>query len=183
MNTRNNIIRNFIALTRERRTTNISVKDICKAACVSRKTFYNYFSDRQMVIEEIFVNNVEQTIKDCLKYGMVTKQFLLAVYNAYLEEKDFFSLAIQEDGQNSLFDTMISRSCKIFESLFDEFISDKKRLEYLSYKFASDQAMLIRKWMMDGMKESPEFMVNIYLSNYDEFERYHNEIAQRKHNW
>ena len=183
MDTRESIIRKFISLTIERQTTNISVKDICYAVGISRKTFYNYFSDRQMVIEEIFINDIEQTIKDCLKYGMLTKQFLAAVYNAYLDNKDFFSIAIKEEGQNSLFDTMISRSSKIFESIFDEFIADKRKLEYLSYKFAADQAMLIRKWMQEGMKENPEFMAGIYLSNYDEFERFHDEIAHREHIW
>ncbi len=183
MNSREKIIRSFISLTKKRLTTEIPVKDICRDANISRKTFYNYFSDRQMVIEEIFVGSVEQTIKNCLKYGMSTRSFLIAVYNAFLEEKDFFAISIKDKGQNSLFDTMILRSSIIFESIFKDYITDEKRLKYLSYKFGADQAMLIRKWLTEGMKETPEFMADVYLTNYDEFECFHNEIAEKKHIW
>ncbi len=183
MKTKERIIENYISLVVEQNTTNISVKDLCEFTNISRKTFYNYFSDRQMIIEEIFLNNIELTIKNCLKYGMLTRQFLIAVYNAFLENKQFFKIAINDEGQNSLFDTIISRSAIIFKSLFAEHIQDDKRLKYLSYKFAVDFAMLLRKWLSDGMTESPEFIVDIYLASYDDFEHYHNEIAQRKHNW
>lgn len=183
MNTKEKIIKNYIALVVAQNTTNISVKVLCEFSNISRKTFYNYFSDRQMIIEEIFLNNIELTIKNCLKYGMLTRQFLIAVYSAFLEEKQFFEIAINDDGQNSLFDTIISRSTKIFETLFVEHIQDDKRLKYLSYKFAVAFAMLLRKWLSDGMTESPEFIADIYLASYDDFEHYHNEIVKRKHTW
>lgn len=183
MNSKENIINSFIALSKFRQTTNVAVTDICAAANISRKTFYNYFSDRQNIVEEIFVNSIEQTIKNCLKYGMLTRQFLIAVYKAFLDEKDFFTIAIRDDGQNSLFDTIIVRSTIIFESIFCNHITDDKRLKYLSYKFAVDQAMLLRKWLTEGMQETPEFIVDIYLTSYDDLERYHDEIVQRKHIW
>lgn len=183
MNTKEKIIKNYMSMVVEQRTTHIPVKNLCEFSHISRKTFYNYFSDRQMIIEEIFLRNIELTIKNCLKYGMLTRHFLVAVFSAFLEEKEFFEIAIHDDGQNSLFDTIISRSIKIFETLFMEYIQDNKKLEYLSYKFATGFALLLRKWLFDGMKESPEFMVDIYLASYDDFEHHHQEIIERKHNW
>ena len=112
MNSKEKIIRSFISLAKARQTTDIAVKDICLSADVSRKTSYNHFSDRQNIVEEIFVNNIEQTIKNCLKYEMLTRQFLVTVYNAFLEEKDFFIIAINQ----SDIDEVLKRVCLIYEN-------------------------------------------------------------------
>ena len=183
MNAKEKIEKGFIELSKIRNTTNITVVDICDHLKISRKTFYNYFPDRQAITEKIFIDRVEKTIHDCLKYGINTKNFMTAIYNSYLEEKDFFAIAIQENGQNSLFDTIISRMEIVFNIIFRDIIENKTELEYLSYKFASLQAMLLKKWMKNGMKESPEFMTQMYLVSIEDYENKHNEIVERKHIW
>ena len=71
----------------------------------------------------------------------------------------------------------------VFNIIFCDIIENKTELEYLSYKFASLQAMLLKKWMKNGMKESPEFMTQMYLVSIEDYENKHNEIVERKHIW
>ena len=73
MDTKEKIINNYIKLVIEQHTTNIPVKTLCEYSKSSRKTFYNHFSDKQMIIEEIFLSKIESTIKNCLKYELLTK--------------------------------------------------------------------------------------------------------------
>ena len=183
MGTKEKILNGFMQLVVKNQTVNISVIDLCNYLHISRRSFYNYFFDRQEVVEEIFINKIEETIKKCLEDKMQTKDFLIQVYYSFLKDKSFFVVAIKEDGQNSLFDTMILRMQIVFKILFKEIIDDKRELEYLSHKYASSSAMLLKKWMKDGMIESPEFITKIYLSSYNDYEDKHEEIISKQHNW
>lgn len=181
MNSKERIINSFIALVLQNKSADISVKDICDSAKISRKTFYNYFSDSHQIIEHFFCDKIEKTITDCLKYKLTTNEFLLNVYNSFMNDKDFFTIAIKENGQNSLLDIMIDRTSFIFNNLFKDVIADKVKLDFLSYKFAVEQTMLIKKWLCEGMQQSPEFLLEISLASYREFEIYHETIMKKKH--
>lgn len=181
MNSKSKITDSFINLVLQNKSANVTVKDICEAAGVSRKTFYNYFSDSHQIIEHFFCDKIEKTIADCLKYKLTTEKFLLNVYYSFAEDKDFFTIAIKENGQNSLLDIMIDRTSFIFNNLFKDVIADKAKLDFLSYKFAVEQTMLIKKWLCEGMQQSPEFLLEISLASYREFEIYHETIMKKKH--
>lgn len=181
MDTKQAIIENYINLVISHNTTSITVKELCEATNISRKTFYNYFMDKQMIIEEIFLKKIEFTIKNCLNYGMLTRQALIIIYGAFIEEKQFFKIAIRDNSQNCLFDTIISRTSKMFETIFTKHIQDSKLLSYLSYKYAASFTFLLRKWLTDGMTESPEFIADIYLASYGDLEHFHDEIAKIKY--
>ena len=181
MNSKAKITDSFLYLVLQNKSANVTVKDICKAAGVSRKTFYNYFSDSHQIIEHLFCDKIEKTIADCLKYKLTTEKFLLNVYYSFAEDKDFFTIAIKENGQNSLLDIMIDRTSFIFNNLFKDVIADKVKLNFLSYKFAVEQTMLIKKWLCEGMQQSPEFLLEISLTNYRDFEIYHETIMEKKH--
>ncbi|MDE6504460.1 MAG: TetR/AcrR family transcriptional regulator [Clostridia bacterium] len=181
MNSKEKIINSFVELVLQNKSSDITVKDICSLANISRKTFYNYFSDTHQIIEYFFIDKIEKTIADCLKYKLTTQKFLLNVYYSFAEDKDFFTIAIKETGQNSLFDIMVERTASIFNELLKDYIADKIRLDYLSFKFATEQTMLIKKWLCDGMQQSPEFLLDICLTSYREFEIYHESIMKKKH--
>ena len=183
MGTKETIINGFIQLAIKKQSVNISVIELCQYTHISRRSFYNYFLDRHEVIEEIFISRVEETIKECLQNKMETTAFLIQVYHSYLKDKSFFVIAMKEDGQNSLFDTIISRMQVVFETLFKEIIGDRKELEYQSYKYASSSAMLLKKWMNDGMVESPEFITKIYLASLNDYEQKHEEIVNKQYEW
>ena len=69
----------------------------------------------------------------------------------------------------------------IFNNLFKDVIADKVKLDFLSYKFAVEQTMLIKKWLCEGMQQSPEFLLKISLASYRDFEIYHETIMKKKH--
>lgn len=85
--------------------------------------------------------------------------------------KDFYKIAIMEDCQNSLYESLIESLTKIIsendKSKEKQMLSSKER-EYVDYRFAADTVFTIKKWMMGGMAESPEFMSKVYI--YPKFE-------------
>lgn len=181
MNIKERIMSGVIELVTQKQTTHISITDLCRHIQISRRSFYNYFLDKYDVIEEIFICRIEKTILSCLKNDVKTEDCLIQMYYSFLKDRDFFIVAIKETGQNSLFDTMIIRTKDLFQKLFQSFIADDKELDYLSYKYASSQAMLLKKWIQDGMKESPQFMTRIYLASLKDDECRRQEILDKYH--
>lgn len=180
MTTKEKIKDAFIALAIEKQTVKISVKDIVKRAKISRRSFYNYYADRQSITEDIYIETIESTIKECFDKKMTTEMFITEIYKAFFKNKNFFIVAIKDDEQNSLFDTIIERNQIVFSYLYKDIIQDQIKLDYLSYKYASTQVMLLKKWLNNGMVESPEFMTEVYLDSHKNYENMHESIINKK---
>ncbi|MBQ9840577.1 MAG: TetR/AcrR family transcriptional regulator C-terminal domain-containing protein [Erysipelotrichaceae bacterium] len=183
MTTKQLIKDTFKKLVVEKKTIKISIKEIVEHANVSRRTFYNYYKDRQSITEDIYIDTIETTIKECFNQKLTTELFIVEVYKTFLANKSFFLIAIQDEEQNSLFDTIIDRCQLVYSHVFGDYITDKKRLQYLSYKYASTQVMLIKKWIKEGMKETPEFMTEIYLDSHLMYEEKHDQIINKRIDW
>ncbi len=67
MNSKSKITDSYINLVLQNKSANVTVKDICEAAGVSRKTFYNYFSDSHQIIEHFFCDKIEKNHYGLLK--------------------------------------------------------------------------------------------------------------------
>lgn len=147
----------YMALVIKAHTTNVKVSDICKQAQISRKTFYYYFKDKHDIIEYIFCEEIEQTMINGLKYGIDQKAQAIITYREFLKHKDFFMIAMEEVGQNSLFEIIIHRCTQFCRQTFDEYFDDKIALDYLAYKYASTSAMLLKNGCIQACKRVRNF--------------------------
>ncbi len=164
MLTKRGIMDGYMELAISEGTTEISVTEICRKCNISRKTFYYYFVDRYDLIESIFIEEIEAPLKQSIEKELSSKEYLLNFYSHFLPKKDFYIIAIKENGQNSLFENIITHLQNMNMKRFEKYYPETRRREYLSYKLATSQAMLLKKWISDGMVDSPEFMTEIFLT-------------------
>ncbi|MGN0627132.1 MAG: TetR/AcrR family transcriptional regulator [Oscillospiraceae bacterium] len=165
MLTKHAIMDGYMELVVSKGTSEVSVTEICRKCNVSRKTFYYYFVDRYDLLEQIFVEEVEAPLKESMETEQEPKDYLLNFYNHFLLNKSFYIIAIKENGQNSLFENIIERLEKVNMVRIEKYYPDIRQREYISYKFAASQAMLLKKWISEGMDESPEFMAEVFLAS------------------
>lgn len=165
MNSKEKIIEKYIELVLKKRTPDISVTEICEEVGICRKTFYRHFRDRYAIIEDIFVTDVETPLRVSLRINAGNDYYVQMIYQSFLEKKDFYCIAIKEKGINSLYENIIERLVELNYESLPQVGWTGAELEYFSYKFAATQALLISRWMKNGMKESPEFMAKIYLTS------------------
>ena len=59
METKSRIIEEYKKLVKEKKTTDITVAEICRNAGISRATFYSYFHDRYEITETIMLDEIE----------------------------------------------------------------------------------------------------------------------------
>ena len=73
---------------------------------ISRTTFYKYFKDTYEIIETVFLQDVLQPMEALLENRITPKLVTQGWYMNFYRHKEFFILAMKEDGQNSLFFTI-----------------------------------------------------------------------------
>ncbi|MGN0628760.1 MAG: TetR/AcrR family transcriptional regulator C-terminal domain-containing protein [Oscillospiraceae bacterium] len=163
MDTKKLIIDNYKELVHIRKTADISVSEICRSADISRKTFYNHFSDRYDLLKYIMLEEIEKPLCLALKRRFSNYDAMHMIFENLLLEKDFYKIAIMENCQNSLFDSLIECLSGVISANDIKPGLTKRETEYIDYKFAAEIVLMIRKWMSEGMNESPDFMSKICI--------------------
>ena len=172
MNTPNNkkrklsqekIERTFVELIQTKEISEISVSDICKKANLNRTTFYSNYIDIYYLVDKInekmfndFFNiyTKEREEKkhsyDFLKLFKHIKEnqiFYKTYFKLNLDSKEFPKFMIQEE-----------------EVL--TFLGTTNNLEYHVIFFKAGLNAIIKKWLDNNCKESPEEMEEILKSEY-----------------
>lgn len=162
----------FIELAIKNQSVKITVQELCKCCNISRTTFYKCFKDCNDIIEYILITDAISNTYTLAEKRVLDKKLLtINWYLSFFKHQEFYAVAIRDSSQNSLFDTIIELLTENNKKLILN--GSKNRnvclsgvdIDYYAYKYAATQAMLLRKWMNDGMKVSPEKMAEFYIDN------------------
>lgn len=150
----------------------ITVSAICEEAGIARKTFYVHYTDKEDLISHIFKRDVVSTqsqLRELLPRDYAVENALMfnvRLYQSLLAEKDFYSRLVGP--MRGVDDTFLRVATNaIYEyniAVLDERGAELPAWErdYTAYFFASSQAMLMQKWISDGMEVSPEHLGELY---------------------
>lgn len=151
----------------------ITVFAICEEAGIARKTFYSYFHNKEDIIAFVFKRDVldPQTHLHKLLSSDTKRSnpeiFTAKIYQSILEDKDFYyKLVGPLVGADDTFLRVASRCLfdhvsKIVESrLYGRDRSWKS--DYTAYFFATSQAIIIQRWISDGMVIPPDELAAWY---------------------
>lgn len=165
MDTKRLIVDAYLSLVTKAYRTNITVKEICLKADVSRTTFYKYFKDSYNIVEHIFIQDAMYSLEPLVNCDLSSTTIMENWYLSFYRHKEFYLIAIKENGQNSLFDTVLNVVEEYNRKLFEPYASGDD-LDYYSYKYSSLQAMLLKKWMIDGMKVKPGEIAKYFTTDF-----------------
>lgn len=140
----------------------ITIKDITNDCGVNRQTFYYHFQDIYDLLNWIYKTEAIAGISEYKTYDTWPKGFLM-IFHYIIENKEFCMNSLHSLGRDHLdnflykftFDLLIGVINEVSEdiSVLDE---DKKFIaNFYTYAFVN----LVIMWMKDGMKESPEIII------------------------
>lgn len=162
MNRKENIIELYKEMVIKKQGAKVTVKEICEELDISRTTFYKYFKDTYDILEYIFVNDAIEQIEILFSANLDQMTIIEGWYMSFYRNKEFYCYAMKDESQNSLFNTIISKLQTYNINLFKTYIPEED-IEYYAYKYASLQAMLLKKWMKDGMVVEPRKMAEYFF--------------------
>lgn len=172
--TQERVIDAFTSMVKDTRYGKITVNELCKRAGVSRNAFYANFDDKEDVVKHIFREDVIQPIRDLNR--LLSNQDLdpmmelinERMYERLADNGEFYhSLVGPMRGRDDTFLRVVTNV--VYELNMDilprvSTIKDPWKLDYVSYFFASSQAMFMQKWISDGFPMTPHELAELYSS-------------------
>jgi len=160
-NSQNKILSALIKELQTKDLNNISVTDICKIAGVNRTTFYaNYIDiyDLAEKLKEFLENEVSGLFKDEHEHQ----------HNSHNYTKLFQHIKENQIYYNTYFKlgADINFKLKQYDTELAEKYYDNKYIEYHVEFFRNGLNAVLKKWLNEGCKESPEEIAEIIRSEY-----------------
>lgn len=170
MNTKNNkrrresrdkIEKVFVELLQTRELGAITVTDICKLTGLNRSTFYANYQDVYQLadtVRESLENNLAELYQDEMEKGYNSNDFLRLF--RHIKENQLFYETYFKLGYDNQYKIM-----KYDRELAKEHF-DNRFLEYHMEFFKGGITTIVKMWLKDGCRETPEEMDEIIRSEY-----------------
>lgn len=160
------IINTFRSLVMTKDFEKLSVTEISTAAGISRKTFYQYFKDKNEIVEHIVYESIIQPMRHMRslsgEFEFPSLTIMSWLYEQFYKDRLFYSRISKFTGQNSFFELMLSFTSDIVYEKFKTLNISEQEKEYSIYFYASSHIMILTKWINDGMQISPKEMASFY---------------------
>ena len=159
--TRDKISKVFITLLQTNEINEISVTDICKLAKINRSTFYVNYLDiydladkiRQDLEQDVF--SLYQEERDTNHNSNDYLKLFKHIKDNQLFYKTYFKLKMDQNIISQEYDYQLSKE-----------LYDDKYIDYHMEFFKAGLNAIIKKWLSNGCKESPEEIESILKSEY-----------------
>ena len=162
----NQIINTFRELVMTKDFEKLSVAEISATAGISRKTFYQYFKDKNEIVEKIVYENIIQPMNHMRNlsgsFEFPSLTIMSWLYEQFYKDRLFYSRISSFTGQNSFFELMFSYTSDIVYEKFNSLNISEQEKEYSIYFYASSHTMVLTKWINDGMQITPKEMASFY---------------------
>lgn len=151
----------FIELLQTKEISEISVSDICKRARLNRTTFYANYTDIYGLADTIrnkLENNLAELYRDEIAQGFNSNNYL-KLFQHIKENQIFYQTYFKLGYDNNY--KIIKYDVRLASEHFDN-----KFIEYHMEFFKAGITQIIKLWLQNGCKESPEDMFEIIRSEY-----------------
>jgi AcrR family transcriptional regulator len=173
------IERSFRDLLCDKRYRSITVKDICARAHISRKTFYANFRDKEDIVSYVFTRDVIQPLHHINavftheEAQRMTPTIQTKIYQPIYDDREYYrNLVVAMKGHDDTFIRVATNAIYEFDrETLDAlgFSGGEQLADYISYFYASSQAMLMQKWICDNFALSVAELSKLYASMTLEF--------------
>lgn len=88
----------LIKLLKHKKYVQITVKDLCKKADLSRQTFYQIFESKEEVMEYHFMILFEKFTKECGDFSKISlSELVYQFFHFFYEQKEFINVLIENN--------------------------------------------------------------------------------------
>lgn len=166
--TKDNISLAIYALMLKRPYEEISVKEICERAGVSRMSFYRYYNNK----EDIFVDYCDERFEDF--YSSISsikdftiRQFTLELFKYIKKYSRPIAVLFKANKDFLLLDQLNSYAKYIVSNLKSDFMKQQKNNPLFPYFLAGGLFNVFVYWINNDMKYTPEEMNEMLYSIVD----------------
>ncbi len=155
------IARSFEVLLTAKNFDDITVMNIVEASGTSKATFYRHFKDKYDILDYGIKNGIDSFFEPYLKgNSLQTAHFDFQEY--LYSKKEFFYKAMKTEGPNSFENSLIHASVGLFYKIFElKSVTVTPELEDITELYCTGAVSYLKKWIIGGFKEPPEYVSKI----------------------
>lgn len=166
--TKQRIIQGMVTLLEKKNFEEITVKDICASAAISRSGFYLHYADKYDLVEKYqleIMAHANSLLASISQTHLTKEQFMLHML-AYLQQEgrllalllsDHGSPVIQQQVKNVFKKNAIENVIAHFSIQID---SDLEQKYFVAF-FSNAWFGILQEWINSGQQESPQQLVKI----------------------
>ncbi len=162
----------FVELLQQKELNQVSVSDICKRAGLNRTTFYANYPDIYGLADSIrdkLETNLSDLYHDEIETQVNSHDYLKLFYHIQQNQifyRTYFKLGYDDNYKILIYDIELAR--KHFQGRF---------VQYHMEFFKSGLTKIIKLWLENGCRETPEEMFEIIKSEYQGREEFFSKNA------
>jgi AcrR family transcriptional regulator len=172
--TRKILRESLVTLMKTKSILNITVKEICEAAGVSRTTFYAYYKDQYDILRQMEKEILADVDKFTLKYSssgeMAPIRELVIIFEPMLQyivaNSNSIQVLLSENGesgfQRRLFSRYIIGHMRKLKKSQSSALIDERYLKYYSVFVRDGFIAIVQEWLKSGMDININDMAKIF---------------------
>lgn len=162
------LVESLLSLMEEKPYKDITIKEICEKALLSRRTYYRNFNSKDEILS-LYMSKIYKEYVDMLsEENDLSLKNVSIIYFYFCKNNLDFLLILKK---NNLLHLVLQKYDEFLPSIFNTFrghLNLYKSQEHLEYALSFNTGGLwniLIKWLSDGAKKSPEEMSNILISS------------------
>jgi AcrR family transcriptional regulator len=146
----------------------ITISMICEAAGVSRTAFYKCFSDKDDLVEQLIDKDIIQpliTLREILPTKriksapqLITEQ----IYQGFVDNREYYTRVNGIDNHRFLHKCLADKLSALNNRILEEYDLPEREKYYMAYFYAASNAILISRWIENGMDVEPAALSSYY---------------------
>jgi len=150
----------LLALMKEKPIAKITPTELCRHARMNRNTFYTHYDSPEALltsIEDEMYEQIRYSIERSLTSGSISA-LLTEICGAIYDHRDLCAVLFSQYGDKDFLRRIIdlAHDRTIAEWNTAGIQSDNEQAEMLYCYSANGSVSVIQKWVLDGMKKSPQ---------------------------
>ncbi|HFX3810922.1 TPA: TetR/AcrR family transcriptional regulator [Enterococcus faecium] len=168
--TKERITTAMLDLLKTKSFTQITVKDICEKATISRSGFYLHYIDKYDLVEKFqleFMTEVNLLIEESSRENLSMEKTMVKLLYYFKEEGQLLGLLISNKGSVEIQDqvkrVLQQNALKNIVPHINLPIQNSVEKHYLVTFFSNAMLGLLQEWIHTGQKEKPEELVQVLI--------------------
>ncbi|OOM76213.1 hypothetical protein CLPUN_28260 [Clostridium puniceum] len=162
--TQNQLTKALIDLLKNKNINQISVRELSELADINRATFYlHYKTPHDLLIQ--LENNIFNVIFTSYENHNIMAQydFLLSIYKCVNDNHELLLVLLNPNSGSTFWDKLSNSIKKHHNFLWSPHFNylSKEELNYFGAFIIDGYISVVKFWLLNGMKESPEEMVEL----------------------
>ncbi len=155
------ILDGFFSILKETEYTKITMSEIAKASMVTRMTLYRHFKSKDEILKSFIMNLVDLIKERYHKEETQSFSSLISIRNQEIYKNKYLKIALSNNEAEPILRGFIIQGRTLFSDI-DKYVSNRNK--YLYDFIVGGIENITTKWILDGMKESPERITNETLN-------------------